>query len=131
VYGLDGTLRSAPGLNDAFINSEVRLPQVRSEIWEGFVFVAFDAGLPPLASRLGLLGRQLANWGLGELRAAAKPRFTRYDFNWKVFTDECYHCQHLHRKTWHQMFPTPGSRIDYQTPLNDEANGNHRLRTGR
>lgn len=125
VYRLDGTLQSAPELGDApcFDKSEIRLPEIRSAIWEGFVFVTFDPDLPPLSGRLGRLGAQLANWGLGELRAARPQQFTRYDFNWKIFGDECYHCQHLHARTWHQMYPTPSQRIDHRSALTDEANG--------
>ena len=124
VYRLDGTLQSAPDLSNqpCFDKSEVRLPVIRSAVWEGFIFITFDPGLPPLSDRLGRLGAQLANWGLGDL-CSATQQLTRYDFNWKIFGDECYHCQHLHAKTWHQMYPTPSRCIDYRSAFTDEAKG--------
>lgn len=125
VYGLDGQLQSAPDLNDSpcFDKSSVRLPQVRTEVWEGFVFITFNDDLPPLTERLGRLGEQLSNWGLSELRSAATQEFTDYDFNWKLFGDECYHCAHLHSQSWVPMYPTSSERIDFTTEFNDVDQG--------
>ncbi|MCG7205099.1 aromatic ring-hydroxylating oxygenase subunit alpha [Streptomyces arenae] len=125
VYGLDGALQSAPDLNDhpSFDKSEVRLPEVRSEVWEGFVFITFDPDIPPVAERLGHLAEQLAPYKIADLRSAEPQEFDEYAWNWKIFADECYHCAHLHAKTWNPMYPTPSERIDYDTPLNNVDNG--------
>lgn len=125
VYGLDGKLQSAPLLNDEpyFDKSEVRLPQVRSEIWEGFIFATFDDTIPPLAERLGPLSKYLANWGMVNLRSAKMQEFADYDFNWKLFGDECYHCQFLHSQSWVPMYPTSAEQIDFDASFNDEEKG--------
>ncbi len=125
VYGLDGKLQSAPELNDSphFDRSSVQLPQVRSETWQGFIFITFDDTIPPLSERLGQLSGHLANWNIAELRSARKQEFTDYDFNWKLFGDECYHCQFLHSRSWVPMFPTSAEQIHFDTPWNDPEKG--------
>lgn len=125
VYGLDGQLQSAPELNDSpcFDKSTVRLPQVRSEVWEGFIFVTFDDSLPPLSERLGNLSAKLENWGISELRSAKAQEFHEYDFNWKLFGDECYHCQFLHSQSWVPMYPISAEQIDFDTPFNEVDKG--------
>lgn len=125
VYGLDGKLQSAPELNDKpyFDKSAVRLPQVRSETWEGFIFVTFDDTIPPLAGRLGALSEYLANWDVASLRSAKMQQFTDYDFNWRLFGDECYHCQYLHSQSWVPMFPTSAEQIDFDASFNDADKG--------
>jgi phenylpropionate dioxygenase-like ring-hydroxylating dioxygenase large terminal subunit len=125
VYGLDGKLLSAPELNDvaSFDKSAVQLPRIRSEVWEGFVFASFDDSIPPVSERLGRLSEQLANWELSTLRAPEPLEPEPGDWNWKVFSDECYHCAHLHAKTWHKLFPTPPSAVDVGSSLNDIERG--------
>ena len=46
TYALDGRLLGAPEMErtPASIAARCRLPSLRVEIWEGFVFVNFDAG---------------------------------------------------------------------------------------
>jgi phenylpropionate dioxygenase-like ring-hydroxylating dioxygenase large terminal subunit len=125
VYGLDGGLRSAPDLNDhpTFDRSSVCLPEIHSEVWEGFVFVNVDGTAAPLQERLGTLAEQLADYKISELRAAEPMQLESYEWNWKIFGDECYHCAHLHSRTWHKMYPTPSERVDPEVSVNDPARG--------
>jgi phenylpropionate dioxygenase-like ring-hydroxylating dioxygenase large terminal subunit len=125
VYGLDGRLLSAPDLNDveSFDRGEVRLPRVRSEVWEGFVFVTFDETIPPVSERLGRLSEQLADWEIATLRAPEPMQLEPGEWNWKLYSDECYHCAYLHAKTWNRMFPTPSTAVDCASHVNDEARG--------
>lgn len=125
VFDLSGRLMSAPGLNDdpSFERSEACLPVIRSEIWEGLLFVTFDDGIPPLAPRLGKLKAQLANYRLPELRPAAPIAFDRLACNWKHFADECYHCPSLHGQSWGKMYPTTSQTVDEGAIYNDLANG--------
>ena len=46
-----------------------------------------------------------------------------YDWDWKIYGDECYHCTHLHSGTWCNFYPTPESAIDEDTPLSDPERG--------
>lgn len=125
VYGLDGQLQSAPELNNSpcFDKSTVALPTVRSEVWEGFVFITFDDTIPPISERLAGLSEYLRNWDLASLKSAAPQEFTEYAFNWKLFGDECYHCQFLHSQSWVPMYPTSAEQINFNAAFNDPANG--------
>lgn len=125
TYGLDGQLLSAPGLNDdaTFDRSSIRLPRIRSETWEGFIFIAFDDAIAPLAERLVKLKGQLANYRIGELRAAEPLEMENYEWNWKIYADECYHCPHLHGRSWHKMYPVPPTRLNEESEFNDATNG--------
>ena len=125
VYGLDGTLQSAPDLNDSpcFIKASVKLPEIRSEIWENFVFITFDKDIEPLAGRLATLSSYLTNWGISDLKSAEPQTFFPVKCNWKVFGDECYHCAHLHAKSWVPMHDASSERIDYNTESNEPEKG--------
>lgn len=125
VYGLDGTLQSAPDLNDSpcFVKASVKLPEIRSELWENFVFVTFDNDIEPLAGRLANLSAYLSNWGISDLKSAEPQSFFPVKCNWKVFGDECYHCAHLHSKSWVPMHDASSERIDYNTESNEPEKG--------
>lgn len=125
VYDLSGQLLTAPGLSGTpdFDPKEVCLPQIRSEIWEGFLFVTFDNSIAPLAGRLAKLKEQLANYNLPALRSFVPLEMEHYDWNWKMYTDECYHCAHLHADSWGKMYPLPQTAVDEEAIYNDPANG--------
>lgn len=100
TYDLDGRLRSAPDMQDVadFDPADIRLPEVRLACWQGLVFVALDAAVPPLEELLAGIEARLAG------RSLAACRFHRrvgYDIacNWKVYVDnylEGYHVPHIH-----------------------------------
>ncbi|WP_045835751.1 aromatic ring-hydroxylating dioxygenase subunit alpha [Hyphomicrobium sp. 99] len=125
VYSLDGNLLSAPALNDVddFDKGAVCLPRIRSEIWEGFIFITFDESLAPVGERLAHLSGQLANFRMSELSAATPLEMIPYDWDWKIYGDECYHCTHLHSGTWCNFYPTPEDCIDEDTHLSDPERG--------
>ena len=54
TYELDGRLRHAPEMDKTpgFETIKVRLPEVRHEVWEGFVFVNVSGDAPALADSL-------------------------------------------------------------------------------
>jgi len=125
TYDLSGRLISAPGLNKdpSFERGEVCLPVIRSEVWEGFLFATFDDSIPALAGRLAKLKDQLANYRMSELRAATPLELERYEWNWKMYADECYHCPFLHAQSWGKMHPVSPSSVDEESSFNDPANG--------
>ncbi len=125
TYRLDGQLVTAPGMEDVegFDCCSVRLPEIRSEGWCGFRFATFASEIEPVADRLAPLAASLEPYQVAELRSAAPLSFTPYDWNWKLFSDECYHCVHLHARSWHRMFPVPPSRVDCSSGLTDVERG--------
>ena len=74
----------------------VCLPALRCEVWEGFVFAAYDPDIAPLAPRLERLKAQLANYEIAALRAHVPLSMELNDWNWKHYADECYHCPMIH-----------------------------------
>nr|WP_320136618.1 aromatic ring-hydroxylating dioxygenase subunit alpha [uncultured Amphritea sp.] len=127
VYNTSGELTSAPGLSDEKVEDfnikDVCLPKIRTEIWEGFIFITFDESLPPLSDRLGNLGDQLSNYKMSELRASEPLKMEVFDWNWKIFNDECYHCSYLHGGSWGEMYPLPQSNVDEMVKFNDVEKG--------
>jgi phenylpropionate dioxygenase-like ring-hydroxylating dioxygenase large terminal subunit len=74
TYRLDGQLIDAPFMDQAegFDKTACRLPELRSEIWEGFIFVNFDADAQPLGPQLAPLAKMLANYKLPETLLSAE-----------------------------------------------------------
>jgi len=125
VYDLSGQLLAAPGFDEAaqFDKKAVCLPELRSEVWEGFLFATYDAGIAPLASRLERLRGQLANYEMAALRAHSRLSMELNDWNWKQYADECYHCPSLHSDSWGKMYTLSSGFLDEDTIYNDETNG--------
>lgn len=127
VYSTEGDLVSAPGLTDkegeSFNVKDVCLPKIRTELWEGFIFITFDEELPSLGERLGNLGEQLKNYRMSELIGAEPLTMEKMDWNWKIFNDECYHCSFLHANSWGDMYPLPQCNVDETVKFNDVERG--------
>jgi choline monooxygenase len=109
TYTLEGVLRSAPEMGTAedFVPADIKLPELRVDIWHGLVFVAGDGAV------------SFAEFTKGfddPLRALSPKEFGfhqrfRYEVacNWKVYCDnylEGYHVPHIH--------PGLNSLLDYR-----------------
>ncbi|MFC3608815.1 aromatic ring-hydroxylating oxygenase subunit alpha [Stutzerimonas tarimensis] len=77
---------------------DYRLPEVRVELWGGFVFINMDEDAPPLSDYMDVLPEHFRNWGLGR-------RFTELHMakelacNWKTALEaflESYHVVETH-----------------------------------
>ena len=113
TYGLDGRLVGAPEMQqaEAFDRERCRLPEIRSEIWQGFLFINLDGKAEPLGPQLGYLDELLAPWRCEQLVSVA-PLEYRSDWNWKVMVDnfiESYHHMGPHGKTLQPLFPAAGT----------------------
>jgi phenylpropionate dioxygenase-like ring-hydroxylating dioxygenase large terminal subunit len=113
TYRLDGRLVGAPYMEGAegFDRSTCRLPEIRSELWQGWIFVNLDADAPPLAPRLEPLAEQLEGYRMSEMVAVQTAVFDS-PFNWKVLVDnfmEAYHHIAIHRDTFEPVFPAERS----------------------
>ena len=100
TYGLDGQLKAATEMKDLpdFDVSQIRLPEISVQVWQGLVFVAlghappFDELVQGIDTRLGL------NHDLASLQYHHR---THYDVacDWKAYVDnylEGYHVPHIH-----------------------------------
>jgi phenylpropionate dioxygenase-like ring-hydroxylating dioxygenase large terminal subunit len=112
-YGLDGRLRGAPEMQGsvAFERASCRLPELRVELWEGWIFASFDAAAAPLAPRLEALRRAVAPYRPAELRTT-EPLVFDHDWNWKVMVEnfvESYHHMGVHADTLQPLVPAAGT----------------------
>jgi choline monooxygenase len=117
TYGLDGVLRGAPemGRTPDFDPADIRLPEVRVQVWQGLVFVAtgeappFDEFVAGIDARLGT-DRALDGYEFHH-RASWEVAC-----NWKVYVDnylEGYHVPHIH--------PGLNSVLDYRSYITETA----------
>jgi phenylpropionate dioxygenase-like ring-hydroxylating dioxygenase large terminal subunit len=113
TYGLDGRLRAAPemDLTEGFERDAVRLPELRVECFEGFVFASFDPDAAPLAPRLAGLRRVIAPYRPASFRTT-EPLVFEHEWNWKVMVEnfiESYHHVGPHADTLQPIVPASGT----------------------
>jgi phenylpropionate dioxygenase-like ring-hydroxylating dioxygenase large terminal subunit len=116
TYALDGRLLGAPEMDRAasFDRSQCRLPEIRAEIWEGWIFVNLNSDAPPLAPQLEPLRRAIANYGIADWRTT-EPTLYDSPWNWKVMVDnfmESYHHAGIHADTLQPLVPASGTYAD-------------------
>lgn len=101
TFGLDGQLTYLPEAWDfARIDQDkTRLPQVKVDIWAGWVFVNLDPDAVPLEEYLGPLRKQYEAIPPAKRYVATHAVIHNIPANWKVTQDaffEVYHCDPTH-----------------------------------
>jgi phenylpropionate dioxygenase-like ring-hydroxylating dioxygenase large terminal subunit len=103
-YDLTGKLLSAPEMNGTLPLEELRktacLPVLRSEIWNGFIFVNFDGRAAPLGPRLKVLTGEVANHHMADMVSIPTVDLPENPWNWKFMQEnaiEPYHTHYLHQ----------------------------------
>ena len=93
-------------------NPECRLPEIRTEIWQGFLYVNLDGQAAPLGPRLASLQTLIRDYHLEEM-----TRFTGGDevwnTNWKLLTEnftEAYHNPQTHMDSLEPVVPAALTR---------------------
>jgi phenylpropionate dioxygenase-like ring-hydroxylating dioxygenase large terminal subunit len=116
-YELDGRLVAAPSMTETVpvkrLRETVRLPQLRTEIFHGMIFINFDENAAPLAPALGQLDEELSSFGLDELIPMPFDLRTKLAWNWKLHHDnalEPYHTAYVHRGV-HEAAPAKNARF--------------------
>jgi phenylpropionate dioxygenase-like ring-hydroxylating dioxygenase large terminal subunit len=106
---------------EGFEREDIRLPQLKCELWNGFVFASFAEEPPELRRALSKLESALAHYSLEGLRTTEPEMIEDLPFNWKVMMEnglEAYHSSRLHDRY-----------VDYQPSRNyqpapfDEGDG--------
>jgi phenylpropionate dioxygenase-like ring-hydroxylating dioxygenase large terminal subunit len=105
TWSLEGEFSSVPCSWDFrhLENRDMRLPELRCEVWNGFVFVNFDEKAPPLVEYLGVIPEHFANFGLE--RSCTLIHVQKHiACNWKVGQEAFF--ESLHARTTHpQLMP--------------------------
>jgi Rieske 2Fe-2S family protein len=96
TYGLDGSLRGAPGMLDQISKEDFSLHPVWVESWMGLIYINLSQKKPSLsmAQMLEVAAPEMKPFGL-EHTKIAKTICYEVPCNWKLFMEnyrECYHC---------------------------------------
>jgi len=102
-YNIDGTLRAAPHMeaNRGFCKADYQLPELRCEIWEGWIYVTLNPAIQPVADRLKPLYELIGRYRMGEYVETFREDHV-WNTNWKILAEnfmESYHLPILHRLT--------------------------------
>jgi len=102
-YALDGALRAAPLMDrqDGFCKENYALPQIRTEIWQGWIYVTLNNEAPAVAHQLAELSSLIENYGMASYVETFYEEHT-WNTNWKLLAEnfmESYHLPMLHRAT--------------------------------
>lgn len=120
TYRLDGSLAGAPGMNGTRLDkAKCRLPEIRTEIWNGFIFVNLDTEAAPLGPRIEGLADRIAQYKIGDWATTA-IHDTTWEGNWKLTIEnalDSYHHMGLHEKSLQADMPGLGTEFqgDYKT----------------
>lgn len=116
TYHLNGKLRGAPSMESVpleELQANNSLPEIRSEIFHGLVFINFDKNAAPVAEKLAKLDEEFTNYGIKDLMPGRA--YTQYDrkWNWKLHHEnalESYHTSFVHRG-FHDAVPAKLTRF--------------------
>ncbi len=109
TYGLDGTLRACPEMEETedFSKEDFGLMRVRVDRWGPFVFVCLSDSAPPLADVMGAIPSEVAAAGydVDRMRLVERREYL-IECNWKVYVDnylEGYHLPIAHPQLYKEL----------------------------
>src|SRR5262249_41482189 len=112
-----GALIGAPSMQETTpvqeLRGRVRLPELRSEIFHGLIFVNFDRNAAPVAPRLRKLDQEFGNYGIERLIPGHVFAQQDLRWNWKLHHEnalEPYHTDYVH-KGYHNAVPSNLTRF--------------------
>lgn len=110
TYDTQGQLIAAPAMEKTcdFDLADIRLEEVATTSWLGFIFINFSGPSKPLAPELKVVEEDIAPWSLPELEVALEIRF-QCDWNWKLMWEngaEGYHVMATHKNSAQLFIPT-------------------------
>ena len=100
-YGLDGSLLGTPAMDRAvgFDQTEHPLPQLKVELWQGFIMANFDPDAEPFGPTMAKIDDMLVNYGLESTATLEGKTISDLPWNWKVMMEnfnDPYHASRLH-----------------------------------
>ena len=138
TWSLEGQLVDLPGSWDfPHVSQEShQLPEMKLDVWEGFIFVNFDQDAEPLHKFLGVLPEHWKDWGLSDRYIETHIR-KHLPCNWKAGAEafiEAYHVRETHStgqlgdevSTQYDVFGDNVSRFIHTRGLNSPLRENPR-----
>lgn len=119
TYDLDGRLTGASHMDrtPGFVVQRERLPEIRTELWEGWIYVTLDHHAESVGHRLRSLRDLVAPYRMTNYVPVAMEDYV-WDTNWKIVTEnfmEGYHLPVAHRATVGAWFPVKDTEFPDQT----------------
>jgi phenylpropionate dioxygenase-like ring-hydroxylating dioxygenase large terminal subunit len=116
AYGLDGQLVATPLMESAkgFDPAACRLPEVRSEIVDGVIYITFDKDAYSIGEKLWDLREFFKPYGMEALVVGWQIDYV-CNFNWKIAVEtfmECYHHIGGHRESVEPLYPARLTYVD-------------------
>ncbi|WP_350334180.1 aromatic ring-hydroxylating oxygenase subunit alpha [Coralliovum pocilloporae] len=112
-YKRDGSLFAAPRIPKERLNPEkCGLPEFRSEIWQGFIYVTLDPDAESLSAQLGDLDKFIGHFEPERMQLIHMAEEV-WNCNWKCLIEnfmEAYHLSVVHKATLLPYTPTELSR---------------------
>jgi phenylpropionate dioxygenase-like ring-hydroxylating dioxygenase large terminal subunit len=114
-YDTAGQLVRAPLMEGAgdFAEADCRLPQVRTEIWQGFILANFDPDAAPFAPQVKTFETYFETFRLADMVVVRTLEYDS-DWNWKVLVEnfmEAYHHIGVHQETFEPAYHARDSRV--------------------
>jgi Rieske 2Fe-2S family protein len=109
-YELDGAVKAAPRMGEAFDPTPYNLVELPSEVWQGWYFVNALGTAPQFAEHLGGITDLVAPYQPERLTLKARHSY-EVASNWKTIVEnyhECYHCPLIHPELCKVSPPTSG-----------------------
>ncbi|MEZ2352967.1 SRPBCC family protein [Caballeronia sp. RCC_10] len=102
-YSLDGALKGAPLMDRqaGFCKESYKLPQIRCEEWQGWIYVTLAQSAPPVHTQLAKLNELIDAYGMADYIETFHEEHV-WNTNWKILAEnfmESYHLPMLHRAT--------------------------------
>jgi phenylpropionate dioxygenase-like ring-hydroxylating dioxygenase large terminal subunit len=116
TYDIDGRVIGAgymQGRDPEFDKKGYRLPEIRTEIWQGWIYVTLNNEAPAVALLLQELEPEVARYRLEKYIAVAQQDHL-WNTNWKLLTEnfmESYHLPVAHRETVGAWCPIEETRF--------------------
>lgn len=119
TYDLTGRLIAAPHMDRSagFDTAARRLPEIRCEAWQGWIYLTLDPDAESIAGQLAPLDAIVARYDMARYVPLGSCDFT-WRANWKIAVEnayEGYHLPVLHRKTVGVGFPMTDTEFPVET----------------
>jgi phenylpropionate dioxygenase-like ring-hydroxylating dioxygenase large terminal subunit len=119
TYDLEGRLIGAPQMQrtESFKKDVICLPEIRTEIWNGWIYITLNPEAPSVADNLAPLHALVDRYGMADYLPIIHQDFS-WKTNWKLLNEnfmEGYHGPFAHRATAGQGFRLEDTRFGEQT----------------
>ncbi|MCK0102441.1 Rieske 2Fe-2S domain-containing protein [Pseudohalocynthiibacter sp. F2068] len=109
TYRHDGQLIGAGYMerSEGFDKSKICLPEIRTEIWNGWIYVTLNPDAKPVKDALAPLDKVVARYGMADYVPVVNQDHV-WQTNWKLLTEnfmEGYHLPVAHKATVGAWFP--------------------------